>query len=1243
MLYFKKILIQLKLIFHIFSFFLFSRENQIGCGLKRKNSEVSHIGGKLSKPSTSNVTEMVNCEICNVSVKKRYLNNHLNSNTHKNKQMWTTHSVKNNVQIIENAFGKRVMTCRIYPPNNANSTEFNSPERFFSVISNDILELITDLTQTLKCIKINFILKANFTQETKNLTNQFDFQTMNQVVTAGSDLDQIINSLSVVLLNRISEFEQKDSGWALDSICHIDMNVNKFNPLRGSSYIDLPRDIKYKKAIINVKNNDCLCFKWALLSALYPSKKNSDRVTSYTIHAHKLNFENIAFPIKLRDISKIERVNDISINVFTLEYDSMKKKNSVVGPIHFTKQRKDVHVNLLYISNGTVGHYCYIKNLSRLVSAQISLSNDAIHICDGCLLYFSTKHQLNRHQQNDCAHVRIDLPMTNNLKNNWFGEKVSNSILKFDNFERKYKLPFVIYADFEAFLKPIPPCNSNVNVSNTTNVAEHEVYSFGYYIKCSFSDKLSKYQSYTGPDCAKVFMKHLYSDLVDIYKVLNFQKRPFGLTTDDKIVITESNQCYICGRIINEKEKHNDYDWYTGLFRGVSHEKCGQKFRVLNFIPIYFHNLSHYDAHFIIKALDFEDGDVDLIPQNKERYISFSKTLKINNRYVKLRFLDSYKFMTSSLDSLARILKDSQFKELKKTFNNVEDFKLLKRKGVYPYEYMTSYNSLSLTSLPEKQKFYSSLSDTSISDEDYQHALTVWNHFKCKSMSDYSDLYLKTDVLLLTDIFENFRDICIKNYELDPTHYYTAPGLSWDAMLKHTGISLDLFTDFDKISFIKSGIRGGVVHCSNRYARANNKYMLDYDSSHPDTYLEYLDANNLYGWAMSQYLPTGNFEWVHNDINFNISTSSDYGYILEVDLEYPDTLHDLHSDLPLCPEKISINNTKETKLVSNLNNKKKYIIHYRNLQQCLELGMKLSKIHRVLKFKQSPWLAKYIELNTNLRTVAESQFEKDFFKLMNNAVFGKTMENIEKRVNVKILTHWENHGKRKGAQDYISKPEFHSLSIFSENVVAIQLNRLKLFYNKPIYLGFCILDLSKTLMFDFHYNYMCKKFPNNLKLLYTDTDSLIYQIFTDDFYRDIKVDLERYFDTSDYETNNKFGYSKINKKKIGYFKDECNGKILREFVGLRAKMYAIDVENSITCKAKGINKCVTKKMLIENYKSCLFEKSIHFSEMYRFKSIKHTIFTQKIYKKCLSYDDSKRYILPNSTDTLAWGHYKIKK
>ena len=300
--------------------------------------------------------------------------------------------------------------------------------------------------------------------------------------------------------------------------------------------------------------------------------------------------------------------------------------------------------------------------------------------------------------------------------------------------------------------------------------------------------------------------------------------------------------------------------------------------------------------------------------------------------------------------------------------------------------------------------FYSGLSNEGITDGDYLHAQQVWDTFSCATLGDYHDLYLRTDVLLLADIFENFRRTALSNYNLDPAHYYTLPGYSWDCLLKLTNIELEQITEPDMYLFIEKGLRGGISMVSHRHAIANNPQMQNYNPEQPTTFLQYLDSNNLYGWAMSQPMPTGGFQWVnYTDQILETPADADHGFILEVDLDYPTSLHRQHNDYPLAPEKLTITKDQMSpyqqklidelgvsisceKLVPNLMNKSRYVLHYRNLQLYLSLGMHLTKVHKVLTFHQSPWMASYIEKNTHLRTTATNDFEKDLYKLMNNAV-----------------------------------------------------------------------------------------------------------------------------------------------------------------------------------------------------------------------------------------------------------------
>jgi hypothetical protein len=308
---------------------------------------------------------------------------------------------------------------------------------------------------------------------------------------------------------------------------------------------------------------------------------------------------------------------------------------------------------------------------------------------------------------------------------------------------------------------------------------------------------------------------------------------------------------------------------------------------------------------------------------------------------IELRFIDSFKFLSSSLDKLSKNLRKDQFFDLSKYFPK-ENLDLVTKKLAYPYEYMDSLEKYLETQLPTIEKFYSSLNNESVSQEEYENAQEIWDKFKIKNLQKFTCLYNKIDVLLLTDVMENFRNSSLKTYKLDPAWYFTTPGFAWDCMLKMSKQKLKPLTDYDMLFMIENGIREGISQCSNRHARANNKYMgKTFDKSKDSVFIQYLDANNLYGWAMIKYLPYGGLKWCNTNIDvMNISDNSPKGYILEADLSYPKEIHDLHSDLPLAPEN-KIGNEKLTKLMTTLYDKERYVLHYTRLKQCLKEGLKL--------------------------------------------------------------------------------------------------------------------------------------------------------------------------------------------------------------------------------------------------------------------------------------------------------------
>ena len=402
------------------------------------------------------------------------------------------------------------------------------------------------------------------------------------------------------------------------------------------------------------------------------------------------------------------------------------------------------------------------------------------------------------------------------------------------------------------------------------------------------------------------------------------------------------------------------------------------------------------------------------------------------------------------------------------------------------------------------------------------------------------------------------------------------------------------------------------------------------------SYVQYLDANNLYGWAMSQPLPTGGFKWV--DVNPNeiseLAPRTDKGYLLEVDVSYPKELHNQHNDLPFMCERMEINGVE--KLVPNLKDKKNYVIHIQALNQALQQGLRSDRIHRAIEFDQSPWLKTYIDFDTQLRTAATNNFEKDFVKLMNNSVFGKTMEYIRKHRNIGLVTTEEKY------LHTVMKPNFKSGVLFGENLMGCEMGKIKVVMNKPVYLGQAILDLSKIVMYEFHYDYMVPKYGlEKLKLCYMDTDSLVYDIKTEDFYEDIANDAEARFDTSGYgKTDFRPIPIGFNKKVIGLMKDELGGKIMTEFVALRPKLYSYrELDGLEDKKCKGIKKCIVKKTsTFEDYKTSLFSDSTEYRSQLMFRSSKHEVHTIEVNKVTLNRDDDKRISRKDGISTFVRGH-----
>ena len=535
----------------------------------------------------------------------------------------------------------------------------------------------------------------------------------------------------------------------------------------------------------------------------------------------------------------------------------------------------------------------------------------------------------------------------------------------------------------------------------------------------------------------------------------------------------------------------------------------------------------------------------------------------------------------------------------------------------------------------------------------------MWDTFECKTMKDYHDLYLKCDVLLHTDIFEKFRLVCKTNYDLDPAHYLSSPQLTWDAMLKMTNCKVELISDREMFNMLEKGMRGGVCMTSRRFAQANNKYLgeLYYDPEKAKLYIIYFDKNNLYGYAMSLPMPSGGFKWLNEEDIKNITwtdqtVDQSVGYIIECDLDYPEELHDLHNDYPLAPERLTISaenlsekqfkirakynmpkSVKATKLVPNLQNKRNYVCHYLLLKYYLDHGMKLVKIHQAVIFEQSRWLEPYIKLNQNLRAASKNDFEKDFFKLMNNSVYGKTCENQRKRTDIRLVNDAAE------CKQLVEKSYCMGFRVFDEDLAGVVLRKINLTITKPTYVGFTVLELAKLAMYEFHYDYIMKKYGHEkAHLILTDTDSLLYEIETVDIYEDMKADGDE-FDMSGFPKNSPF-YNPKNNKVLGKMKDETNGEAIFQVVALRPKMYSLKYgENKEKHRAKGVQFAASRSLCHADYLMQLETPTENYLTNRRLGSKLHKIYAIETKKRGLCSYDDKRFILEDGMNIIISTRY----
>lgn len=714
-----------------------------------------------------------------------------------------------------------------------NDGDIKTFEAFFEEITKKFESVLEYELTSKKNIKSNTFLVCIF-NNINDVTMQYIFKTQNSNIFNSSDIEVHVQDQFVQLLAEISNRELQGSGWNLFSIQFCEIRISKVTYLPGGDHgIKVPKWISDKKATVNVEYSNGECFKLCILAhhALSVGSKIKDSKKFENLY----NF-NLSFPVRIGDLSKFCTLNNLSLNVVSVG------KDKLFFPLFVCKKEKKNHINLLYLENDHCAHFIYIKNLSRLLSTQVSRRHGAKFFCNSCLLFFHTQERLDVHKfhcQNEKV-ARIVLPK---------GKKY----FYFKKFEAAQLSPLYAVFDMESLLKNISRCSPNPNSSYTTHTQLHVPLSFGIYLHSHLDPvELQNFEmGYFG------FVSRdeieLEDELVHYFIRLGAAAKEFfsrnckiKMTNADRENFKRATHCHICDKIFDcESDKVRDHMHYLAHsesnYRGAAHSRCNVLLKQQKFLPIFTQNIGRYDYHHMIKAFSRHKLNVKLIPHTTETIISFS--IYYNN--FEIRFLDSLKFLHSSLDALSKSLPIDLYYETKKHFSP-ELFALLTTKGPFPYSFMADYSALDHTALPERCFFDNDLTGEKITDSEFERAMQIWDSGNCKTMEDFLDIYQKSDCLILNDIYAKVRNIFWDKFKLDACFFLSLPHLSINCLLKHTGARIELISEemSEAFSLIKSNIYGGI-------AQSNTRFVEPVEND--DVHLFLTDCTSLYPFIYGTY------------------------------------------------------------------------------------------------------------------------------------------------------------------------------------------------------------------------------------------------------------------------------------------------------------------------------------------------------------------------------------------------------
>ena len=1092
--------------------------------------------------------------------------------------------------------------------------------------------------------------------------------------------DQILRIYRERAEKCIEKGEIEGSGWSIKDIEEIIVSVAKdHHTLKkyGSSSKMYKYPVKCPGLfdIINIDTeSDCVQLHMIAHFEHLENKSASKKAKSHRHYRNKIGKyftfpENIESFVKLEDFNKIEKATNTNIILYKLSHSknnfqlSLLRKggNKDVEPsryIHLCQLLDEDHVFL--ITN--IQHYINLVKYGRF-----NRLNREKSICRFCMAKICKK-KITKHEEicttfKSTATVEMPSP---------------NQEYKFSAYNATLFSKYICIYDTETYFEK---SSDNAN-------GEHKLLAYSYIILSRENDivkkKISVKETNQSSDQLSIEMvssiEKDFSELYDEYKK-SFNRKPL-LTVEEEQKHQDCTACEICNKKFGEKLiKHRHHCWdvevemegsrvVKGNYLATLCPNCNMRISLkYSTFAVVAHNGGRFDSKFVLDGYERKKfTGIDITPKSGENFMSITMYSK---KGFKLNFIDSLNFLNCNLDKLVNDLKSSHhsFPLMKEYFTkqgyNSETIENVQQKGYFPYEYITSCDVLNDEKLPSKECFFSSLKDKEISDSEYSFAQKVFTDANCQNLYDYLLLYLQTDVLLLAEVFQAFRNEMFITHNLDPAQFLSSPAYAIQSALYFSKRGVQLLNDVEIYSLFEKNIRGGFSCANVGYARFNNKDLgAEFDERKGVESGVFLDFNSLYAQVLSGKLPCEDFaELTENEVSSfsieNIDCAGDYTYALLIDYYIPDDVKMKTDDFPLSLHHLEVDDKQMSefskkllrdcnvklpkckKLIASHLPQKEYLIALPLLQNHVALGMKVSKIHRIFRFKQCAYFKQYIEKNIDLRKKSSSKAKGNYYKLLNNSIYGKCLFNLRKHSGKISLVMNEKEFEKR-----ISDNGLKECYPISENKMLIKTERSSITLSHPLHVGWYILEMSKLVMYNFFYNVLKKHYGDNVSLIYTDTDSLLIKLRGYSFFDEALCSpLNEYVDRSNFSKDHPL-YDDSMAGVLGKLKSEIGQYSIREVVCLQPKCYSVLTNNPISevkQSAKGVEKSRQYLLTHQRYIDIHKQKEKFYNiKVCRMMKRTNRIFVTEQVKRSLSKLDNKRYWV-NAIESVAYGHPSIAR